>query len=242
MTHDDDHQPAQPAAATDRTADADTGTEALTVAEAEPDPSPLSVIWTLFLDSGLSVGSYLVLRWLGESAYTALLTATIVAGIRAVYVIVRRREADAFALFMLFVFAMGLALSFVTGSVDFLLIKESFGTGLVGLAFLITCLFGKPLMYYTSQRFAATTPDERARWQGLWETTPSFRRHFRFMSLVWGVVFLAESLVRIPFVFVLPHDVMAVVSPLVTPVMITLLLIWTFRRAAHYERQAKVGH
>jgi hypothetical protein len=241
MSHDDEQRPAQPPAATDGAATAGADAEALTVAEAEPDPSPLSVIWTLFLDSGLSVGSYAVLRWLGESTYTALLTATIVAGIRAVYVIVRRREADAFALFMLFVFAMGLGLSFVTGSVDFLLVKESFGTGLVGLAFLITCLFGKPLMYYTSQRFAATTPDERARWQGLWQTTPSFRRHFRFMSIVWGVVFLGESLIRIPFVFLLPHDVMAVVSPLVTPVMITLLLVWTFRRAARYETQAKVG-
>lgn len=209
--------------------------------EAETGASPGSVIWTLFLDSGLSILSYALLRWAGESTYVSLLTATIVAGLRAVYVVVRRREADAFVIFMMFVFGVGLGLSFLTGSQNFLLVKESFGTGLVGLGFLVTCLFGKPLMYYTSQRFAATTPDERARWQGLWETVPGFRRHFRFMSAVWGVVFLFESTVRIPFVFILPTDVMAVLSPLVTPIMITLLLVWTFRYSARHEARAEAG-
>jgi len=207
--------------------------------DAESDPSPMSVAWTLFLDSGLSILSYAALRWAGESTYVSLLTATIVAGLRAGYVIARRREVDAFALFMMFVFALGLGLSFVTGNEDFLLVKESFGTGAVGLAFLLTCLFGKPLMYYPSLRFAATTPQERARWQGLWQTVPGFRRHFRFLSVVWGVVFLGESIVRIPFVFILPTDVMAVVSPLATPIMITLLLIWTFRRSAQYRARAR---
>jgi hypothetical protein len=214
-------------------------TQPASSADTDGDTSPVSVIWTLFLDSGLSILSYAALRWAGESTYVSLLAATIVAGLRAGYVIARRREVDAFALFMMFVFALGLGLSFVTGSQDFLLVKESFGTGAVGLAFLLTCLFGKPLMYYTSLRFAATTPQERARWQVLWETVPGFRRHFRFLSAVWGVVFLAESIVRIPFVFILPTDVMAVVSPLATPIMITLLLVWTFRRSARYQARAR---
>lgn len=218
-----------------------TDPDPLPAAVDEEEPSTggvLSVVRTLLLDSGLSVLSYAGLRWAGESTYVALLAATLVAGLRATYVIVRRREADAFALFMMFVFAVGLGLSFLTGSSDFLLVKESFGTGVVGLAFLLTCWFGKPLMYYTSQRFAATTDGERAKWQGLWETNAGFRRHFRLMSAVWGVVFLLESLVRIPLVFVLPTDLMAVASPLATPVMITLLLVWTFRYSARYQARA----
>ena len=53
------------------------------------------------------------------------------------------------------------------------------------------------------------------------------------MSLVIGGVLLAEALVRIPFVYVLPVDVMAVVSPVLTPVVITLVCVW----AVHYGRR-----
>ncbi|MBA8794381.1 intracellular septation protein A [Friedmanniella endophytica] len=199
---------------------------------------------TLFLDAGLSVGTYLVLHWLGTSDYVALLAATVVAGLRAAYVIVRRREVDAFSVFMLSTFAIGLGLSFVTGSARFLLVKESFGTGISGLIFLVTCLVGKPLMYYASQRFSAPTRAEREEWDGLWRTSAGFRRMFRVMSVVWGVAFLAEAALRIPLVLTLPVPVMATVSPLLTPVLITVLVVWSARYGARGERRltAEAGH
>lgn len=53
------------------------------------------------------------------------------------------------------------------------------------------------------------------------------------MSVVIGGVLLAEALVRVPFVYVLPIDVMAVVSPILTPVVITLVCVW----AVHYGKR-----
>ncbi len=196
-----------------------------------------AMLGTLFLDAGLSIFTYLGLHWAGRSDYVALLAATVVAGLRALYVILRRREVDAFSIFMLFSFALGLGLSFLTGSARFLLIKESFGTAASGLIFLITCLVGKPLMFYASQRFSAPTAEEREEWNRLWPVNPGFRRMFIVMSVVWGVVFLLEAALRVPLVFVVPVPVMATLSPILTPVMITVLMIWSARYGAKAEER-----
>ncbi len=196
----------------------------------------VAIMVNLFLDAGLSVIAYGVARLLGATPFLALIIGALVAGTRAVYVIIRRREADPFALFMVGIFVVGLLLSFVTGSPRFLLVKESFGTGAAGLAFLLTCLVGKPLAYHASQRVAAPTVEDRDEWQQLWVTRPTFRRRFRIMSVVIGVVLVVEALVRIPLIFVLPVDVMAVLSPILTPVAITLTSIWAIRYGTATEQ------
>ncbi|WP_375422863.1 VC0807 family protein [uncultured Friedmanniella sp.] len=184
----------------------------------------------LFLDAGLAILAYGVARLLGYSPFVGLIAGTVVAGLRVVWVVVRERKIDPFAAFMMGIFAIGLLLSLVTGSPRFLLVKESFGTGAAGLAFVLTCLRGKPLAYHASQRVAAPTAEERDEWAQLWETEPVFRSRFRTMSLVIGGALLVEAVVRIPLIYVLPIDVMAVLSPVLTPVVITLTSIW----AVHY--------
>jgi hypothetical protein len=202
---------------------------------AEPSSAQLlgATVMTLFLDAGLSVVAYGVARLAGATPFLALVVGALVALGRAGWVLLRRREVDPFALFMVGIYVVGLVTSFFTGSDRFLLVKESFGTGAAGLAFLLTCLRGKPLAYHASARVAAPTPEERAEWEGLWATEPTFRHRFTVMSLVIGGVLLAEALVRIPFVYVLPIDVMAVVSPVLTPVVITLVCVW----AVHYGKR-----
>jgi hypothetical protein len=201
---------------------------------------PMLILYGVFLDAGLSVLAYLVLKWLGQDDYVALLGGTLVAGLRLAYVVLRTRRLDAFALFMVAVFGIGLVLSFVTGDPKFLLVKESFGTAATGLLFLGTCLFGRPLMYAASKRFATADAAEVAEWDERWERSEGFRRLFVFVSVVWGVCFLLEAALRIPLVFVLPTAVMATLGSLATPVMIGLLLLWTLwygpRREARVAR------
>lgn len=192
-----------------------------------------ATVVTLFLDAGLSVLAYVAFRVAGASPFSALVAGAVVALARAGWVLARRRQVDPFALFMVGIYVVGLALSFLSGSPRFLLVKESFGTAVAGLAFVLTCLRGKPLAYHASARVAAPTPEERAEWEVLWTTEPTFRHRFVVMSLVIGGALLAEAAVRIPFVFVLPIDVMAVVSPVLSPVVLTLVCVW----AVHYGQR-----
>ncbi len=219
-------------------------THKTTAGSVEPTTRQLmrATVTTLFLDAGLSVLAYAGFRLAGASPFTALVAGAVVALARAGWVLARRREVDPFALFMVGIYVAGLATSFVTGSPRFLLVKESFGTAAAGLAFVLTCLRGKPLAFHASARVAAADPHERAEWEQLWVTEPVFRHRFVVMSLVIGGVLLAEAAVRIPFVFLLPVDVMAVVSPILTPVVITLTSVWAVRYGTGTEAAVKAAH
>ena len=121
-----------------------------TAPEREPDEPTQgqmlrATIVNLVWDAGLSVLVYVGFRLAGASPFVALVAGAVVALARAGWVLARRREVDPFALFMVGIYVVGLATSFLTGSPRFLLAKESFGTAAAGLAFVLTCLRGKPL-------------------------------------------------------------------------------------------------
>lgn len=201
-----------------------------------------ATVVTLFLDAGLSVLAYGAARLLGASPFVALVVGAVVALARAGWVLARRREVDPFALFMVGIYVFGLATSFLTGSPRFLLAKESAGTAAAGLAFVLTCLRGKPLAYHAARRVAAPTEHESAEWEQLWATEPVFRHRFVVMSLVIGGALLLEAVVRLPLVFWLPTDVMAVVSPIMTPVVVTLTSIWSIRYGTGTEAAVRASH
>lgn len=201
-----------------------------------------SLLVGLFLDAGLSVAAYGVVRAFGYSVFIALLAGALAAGLRAAWVIIKRREIDPFALFMVGIFAVGLGLSVWSGSPRFLLVKESFGTGIAGLAFILTCLRGKPLAYYASQRVAAPTMHERTEWDGLWATEPVFRQRFMIMSLVIGGALVIEAGTRIALVFVLSPDAMVVVSSVMAPAVLTLVCVWAVHYGARTEQVITQSH
>ena len=94
-------------------------------------------------DVGLPLAAYYALHVLGVSDWVALL------GHRRWWrrcgssgALSRDRRLNPFATVMLLVFGIGLALAFVSGDPRFLLLKDSFVTGAVGLTFLVTALRG----------------------------------------------------------------------------------------------------
>lgn len=192
----------------------------------------IKVLTGLFLDAGLSVGTYLLVHGLGYPIFDALMAGMIVAGLRAAYVIGRRRTVDGFILFILFTFVIGVALSLIGGGAPrFLLAKDSVGTAISGIVFLITLGVGRPMMYYFAQRFSAPTAAHRLEWARQWSASAGFRRFFRRLTVVWAVAFLVEAAAKMILILTLPVSLMAPVTPLITPVLATGLVIWTIRSA-----------
>ena len=105
----------------------------------------------LALDVGLPVVAYYALHAAGVSNWFALLAATLVAAARIVLVAVRQRRLNALALVMLVIYGVGLALTFATGDVRFLVLKDSVGTGVLGLLFLCFAVAGHPLTLAATQ-------------------------------------------------------------------------------------------
>ncbi|MEJ2862762.1 VC0807 family protein [Actinomycetospora flava] len=177
----------------------------------------------LLWDVGLPLVGYYALHFLGASDWVALLVATLAAGLRLVWVAVRNREITWFAAVMLAVFGLGLALAFVGGDARFLLIKDSFGTALVGIVFLASLFAGKPL---TLSAFQTWQPREAAEMEEYYRTLPPIRTMFRRSAVVWGIGLLLEATLRIPLIYLLPIDVMVGLSTAMMVATIVGLSAW----------------
>jgi hypothetical protein len=82
-------------------------------------------------------------------------------------------------------------------------------------------------MFYFGRKFATDgTPAGVAYWNGLWRYA-SFRRSQRVVTVVWGVAFLAESLLRIGLSYPLSTSAMAVVSAVLPLAVVAGLISWT---------------
>ncbi|MFC5827702.1 VC0807 family protein [Nonomuraea insulae] len=161
----------------------------------------------MLLDVVPVVAAYYLLRLADVAEGTALLVATAVGVARVAWVAIKDRRLDGFAACTGLVFALGLALSFVSGDERLLLAVKSLTTGVLAVVLIGTCVAGKPAAFGIAKRFGAEDEATAARWDVLYAHNPAFRHIYLVMTFVWAGALLAESLVRIPLVYLLPIDV-----------------------------------
>jgi len=203
---------------------------------AEPEPpqrnfSPKLIVRGLAWDIGLPLVAYYALHFLGASDWVALLAASGAAALRIVQGAVRDRRLNLFALVMLVVFGVGLVLALIGGDPRFLLLKDSFTTAAVGLTFVGTTLFDRPLTLAAMQSFS---PDKAELLAERYRTDQRVRHGYRLSSWVWGGGLLLEAALRVPLIFLLPIDVMVAVSQAMMIAAFALLIAWT----SWYSRRA----
>jgi hypothetical protein len=165
----------------------------------------LSMARGLAWDVGLPVAAYYALHQAGATDWVALLAATAVAAARTLWGVVRHRTLNQFATVMLLVYGIGLLLAFVSGDPRMLLLKSSLVTAAVGAVFLVTAVRGRrPLTLAAAQSFMPARSEAMTE---MYDGDLDVRRAFRFTSAVWGVGLLAEAVLRIPLIVLLPVEV-----------------------------------
>lgn len=164
------------------------------------------MISALGWDIGAPIIVYYPLRLLGVPIVLAMAAAVAIALGRIAFVAIRDRRFDGFAALMATMFGLGLILTVITGDPRVILAKDSVTTGVVGLAFLGSCVVGRPLMYALARRMLP--PERQAEADAKMRTDPRYRTHLVRLSLLWGVILLGEALLRIVLVYALPVDVM----------------------------------
>ncbi|GHF70131.1 hypothetical protein FHX82_005639 [Amycolatopsis bartoniae] len=195
-----------------------------------------TLISTLALDVGLPVAAYFVAELAGASSYQALLTGTLVAGVRVLWVVARQRRIEPFALFLLVLFGVGLALAFVSGDARLLLAKDAATSLLAGLVMAGSCLVRKPFAYYAAERMARSAG--RIDQFRATANAPGERAHWYRVSLVWGVGLLVDSLVRVAAIYLLPVDLAANLSQVLMVAVYAGLVPWTLFVTASRRKSA----
>lgn len=190
------------------------------------------ILATLFLNGALPLLVYELLRS-SMTSVGALSVATLIPLLDNAYVLIKRRKPDAFAVFMLISFILGLLMVSLGGSERILLVRESLVTVALGLIFLGSLLFPRPLIYYFAMRFTAgNDPQRMAAFASNWQY-PYFRFVLRLMTAVWGIDLLGEAVVRTILVYRLSVVQFLAVSNFVLYGFIGAAIVWTVYYRRH---------
>lgn len=143
--------------------------------------------------------------------------------------LLRFRRIDALSLLVLGGILLSLLAMLMGGSPRVLLMRESLLSGLVGVVFLLSLLFGKPLVFYlaratVARESAAGVQGFESRWQ-----EAAFRRGIRLMTLWWGAGLTLETALRALMVCTMPVGQFLLLSPLVSYGLMAIMLLLTWR-------------
>jgi uncharacterized membrane protein len=180
------------------------------------------VLQTVLLDVAPPLVAYYGLRAAGASEYVALLSATVLSGLRVVWGVVRTRRLDPFAIYLLLTFGLSLAVGLATTEPRLILVGNTLVNGLGGLLFLGSCVVGTPLTQVVGERFrkpedGVPTVDEAKRIR---------RIHVR-LSAMWGVGLLVEVAIRLVVIADFSVDAANGVNSAITLPVIGLLVLAT---------------
>ena len=146
----------------------------------------------------------------------ALLATSIPPLVDALLGIVRWRRIDFLAGFVLCTIALAIGLVALGGEPRLYLIRESFITAGIGLAFILANPLPRPLGFFFARYFMAGNDQARlASVNARWQRSPTFRQAIRFSNVIWGLGFVLEAAVRSYLVFTLSIEQFLIASPIV---------------------------
>ncbi|MFF2877190.1 VC0807 family protein [Gottfriedia sp. NPDC057991] len=190
------------------------------------------VIFTLVINGILPWVIYIMLSDY-MSSILALSIATLIPLVDNVVHLWKHKRLDAFGGLMLFTLILTLLLVLLGGSEKVLLVRESLITASVGIIFLVSLLFKRPLMFYLGMRFI-----QNNRFAENWNIK-YFRFVMRLMTFVWGTMLLSEAVVRIIMVYDLSTERYLLFSNYVLYGFIGAAILWTviYRRKSAKKLQ-----
>ncbi|MFF0737961.1 VC0807 family protein [Streptomyces chartreusis] len=164
----------------------------------------------LLIDVAVPIGAYYLLKnGFGMSTLMALALSSIVPAVRTGWGVLKSREVNGMATLILFVNVVSLLLSFVAGDPRLMIAKDSAVSSTIGIGIIVSVVLGKPMMTAGMKPWVVKGDTGReAAWARLHAGSARFRRAERMFSLVWGVVLLAECVVRVVGAYTLPVDTM----------------------------------
>jgi hypothetical protein len=174
---------------------------------------------------------YLSKAYISQSELTALVIATVFPILRSIFDLMRRGEVNPVSVLVMLGIATSVVALFITGDPRLLLIRESFFTGAFGLLCLFSLLLPRPMMFYFGRYFmTGGEPKKRKLFEDRWQN-PIVRRGHRLITVVWGLVYLGEFILRVILVYTLAASIVLAVTPILLGLATIFTIIWTFRYA-----------
>jgi uncharacterized membrane protein len=201
-----------------------------------PPPSRSAILRIVLLDVAPPLVGYYGLRAAGASEYVALLTATVLSGLKVTYDAVKARRLDPFACYLLLTFGLSLAVALATTDPKLILAGNTLVNGAGGLLFLGSCVVGTPLTQVVAAR---VTPDDDEPEPGAEEYR---RRAHILLSAMWGFGLLIEVAVRLMVISRVSVDVanglLSAISWGTVGLLVAATILIGRRLAARWEQRS----
>ncbi|HTI78281.1 MAG TPA: VC0807 family protein [Mycobacterium sp.] len=208
----------------------------MTESDSAPQQSRRRMMRGILLDIAPPLIGYYGLRAAGASEYVALLTATVLSGLKVTYDAVKAKRLDPFAAYLMLTFGLSLAVALATTDPKLILAGNTGVNGISGLIFLASCVVGTPLTQVVAQRFQPVDD----------EPEPGEEQYVRrvhvLLSAMWGIGLLIEVGVRLVAISRLSVDVANGVTSVISWATIGVLMAASFwiggRAHARWEQRA----
>jgi hypothetical protein len=194
----------------------------------------------ILLDVIPPLAGYYGLRAAGASEYVALLTATVLSGLKVLYDAVKARRLDPFAGYLMLTFGLSLGVALATTDPKLILAGNTVVNGISGLIFLASCVVGTPLTQVVAERFQPADDEPEPG-----EEQYARRVHI-LLSAMWGVGLLIEVAVRLAVISRVSVDVANGVTSIISWTTVGVLMAATFALGARAhtrweQRSARQG-
>jgi intracellular septation protein A len=157
----------------------------------------------------------------------------------ALWTVLVKRRFEPLPYIIIGAFVIGLCLTLVYQNPNLRQIDGSVITGCIGIAYLVSLAFKRPLIYYFSRPWVTkNVPEAIKEFDVKWEN-PGFRKAMTVISIVWGVGFLIQAAINLALVFTINIDLLIILSPVLTYGNIGILAIWTTIYSLAKKKQAE---
>lgn len=159
-------------------------------------------------------------RAAGFNQWWALLLGAVPGVIGITLTWVRQRRLSSIGMFVLVGMALSVVVAVFTGDPRALLARESWLSGALGLWMIASLLLSRPLLLDVMIRAAG--PAGAVRYDRLWLHNRVFHRWFVIASMVWGISFAIDAVIRVVMAYALPVDRVPMLSTLLLVVMLCI--------------------
>lgn len=196
-------------------------------------------LWPSMLLNGVCVivVYQLVKHFTSASDVIALALSAVPAMVGTIITLIRQRSIDVLGAFTLITIVLSIGLTFLTGDARLFLLRESFLTVLFGIICLISLLFPKPIWFYIIRYFTVgNNHKQMVAYDTAWKFA-SFRGYIRTVTILWGVVYTVEFLIRLVMVYTLSISQVLVISSIIFYALTILASVATFRLGSRLRKR-----
>ena len=139
------------------------------------------------------------------------------------------RRLDALSGFVLFGIVLSAGAMLLGGDARLLLVRESLGSGLIGIIFLVSLLFPQPLLFYLARATVIRHNGGLGAENFLaWWQDGRSRRTIRIVTAVWGIGLTGEALLRTWLAWHWQPQRFLAIAPILGYCIAGVICGWTF--------------